>query len=122
MNYIYPAVFAQNSDDSYTVTFPDLIGCISEGKTLDGALQMAQSALTQWLNYLKDENEKIPKASNIRDVKLGDNEFTSLISADVRDARAVKRTVSLPRWMDEEATNAGLSLSKVLQDALSQRV
>ena len=44
--YIYPAVFHLNRDDgSYTITFPDLPGCISEGKSLGNAITMAASAL-----------------------------------------------------------------------------
>jgi hypothetical protein len=52
----------------------------------------------------------------------GDGEFASLVRADARDGRAVRRTVSIPKWMDEKVSEAGLSLSRVLQDALSQRL
>ena len=60
MECIYPAVFHANDDGSYTITFPDLPGCISEGKSLGNALNMAQSALSQWIEYLMDENQEIP--------------------------------------------------------------
>lgn len=46
MEYVYPAIFQQNEDGSYTITYPDLPGCISEGKSLGNAMFMAQSALT----------------------------------------------------------------------------
>ena len=96
-NHVYPAVFHPNADDgSYTVLFPDLPGCITEGKDLENALYMAQSALTLWLEYALEHK--------------------------VRDGRAVKRTVSLPQWMDQRASELGLSLSRVLQDALRSRI
>ncbi len=116
--YVYPAIFHKNNDGSYTILFPDLPGCITEGKTLGEAMRMAQSALTQWVEYLKDKKETIPTASNLQSVDTEAGEFVNLIRADVKDGRAVKRTVSLPKWMDEAVAEAGLSLSKVLQDAL----
>jgi len=122
MEYVYPAVFHANDDNSYTVTFPDLPGCITEGKTLANALYMAQSALSEWIGYLKDRKQELPASSHIDTVGVEEGEFSSLIRADVKDGRAIKRTVSLPKWMDEKVTERGLSLSRVLQDALIQRL
>jgi predicted RNase H-like HicB family nuclease len=122
MEYIYPAVFDANDDGSYTITYPDLPGCISEGKSLANAMYMAQAALTQWIEYLTDNNQKMPSASNHKSVAAGERGFVNLIRADVRDKRAVKRTVSIPKWMDDKVIEEGLSLSRVLQDALSQRL
>lgn len=119
--YVYPAVFHANEDGTYTVLFPDLPGCISEGKTMGNAMKMAEAALTQWVDYLKDNKEDIPEPSRLQNVELDKDEFASLIRADIKDTRAVKRTVSLPKWMDEQVAEEGLSLSKVLQDALSKR-
>lgn len=121
MEYVYPAVFHANDDGTYTVTFPDLPGCISEGKSLANAMYMAQSALSQWIEYLTDEKQELPQASYVKDVSTDADEFVNLIRADVKDDRAVRRTVSIPKWMDEIVIEKGLSLSRVLQDALAQR-
>jgi predicted RNase H-like HicB family nuclease len=118
MEYVYPAIFHENGDGSYTVTYPDLPGCVSEGKNLGNALYMAQSALTQWIEYLSDKKHEIPRASAGVEIDTEDGDFINLIRADIRDGRAVKRTVSLPKWLDDRVSEAGLSLSKVLQDAL----
>ncbi len=120
--YIYPAVFHPNDDGSITVTFPDLPGCISEGKDLSNALFMAQSAITQWMEYLTESKAPIPAPCDVRDVTCDGNEFVSLIRAELKDSRAVKRTVSIPKWMDEKVAENGLSLSRVLQDALRDRL
>jgi predicted RNase H-like HicB family nuclease len=122
MEYVYPAVFHLNNDGTLTVTYPDLSGCVSEGKSLGNALYMAQSALAQWIEYLADKKQKIPKATAYADIKTAEGEFVNLIRANVKDERAVKRTVSLPKWMDEKAIESGLSLSRVLQDALIARL
>jgi len=120
--YVYPAIFHPNDDGSYTITYPDLPGCISEGKSLGNAVYMAQTALTQWIEYLTDKKQSIPSASDLKSIDRSPEEFVSLIRADVKDGRAVKRTVSIPKWMDDKVTETGLSLSRVLQDALKERL
>ena len=49
-------------------------------------------------------------------------EFVNLVRAELKDNRAVRRTVSIPKWMYDAATGANLSLSRVLQDALKERL
>ena len=122
MDYVYPAVFLTNNDGSYTITYPDLPGCISEGKGLANAMTMAQSALKQWIEYMNDGNQVIPQASDMKSIKTESNEFVNLVCADMKDKRAVKRTVSIPKWMDDRVSESGLSLSRVLQDALAQKL
>ena len=122
MEYVYPAIFHSNDDGSYTITYPDLPGCISEGKSLGNAIYMAQSALAQWIEYLAEKKLEIPKASFIQDIKADESEFINFIRAEVKDGRAVKRTVSIPKWMDERVIESGLSLSRVLQDTLNEKL
>jgi hypothetical protein len=85
-------------------------------------MYMAQSALTQWIGYLTDKKHEIPAASAVEAVKISKGEFVNLICAEVRDTKAVKRTVSIPKWMDDKVIQSGLSLSRVLQDALGERL
>ena len=122
MEYIYPAIFHKNDDGSYTITYPDLPGCISEGKTLGSAMDMAQTALAQWIGYLTDKKITIPNASSIKKVKTTNTDFVNLICADIKAVRAVKRTVSIPKWMDDLVSQSGLSLSRILQEALRERL
>ena len=81
--YIYPAIFHKNDDGSFTVTFPDLPGCITEGKTMGDAIKMAQSALTQWIEFLRDEKEDIPIAS----IKAEGQDFVKMIELDADTLR-----------------------------------
>ena len=122
MILLHPVIFHKNDDGSYTITYPDLPGCISEGKDLGNAMYMAESALTQWVEYLIDKKKEIPKASMLGTLEVGEDEFANLIRANIKDGRAVRRTVSIPKWMDDAVSEAGLSLSKVLQDALKTRL
>ena len=121
-SYIYPALFHYNEDDgSYTITFPDLPGCISEGKDLKNALVMASDVLKQHIDVLKELKREIPPASSVGDISCDENEFVNLVFAEIKDTRAVKRTISLPKWMDERVIEEGLSLSRVTQEALAHR-
>ena len=120
--YVYPAIFHPNDDGSFTITYPDLPGCISEGKSLGNAMYMAQSALTQWIEYITEGKQAIPPASGLGSIESAPGEFVNLVRADIRDGRAVKRTVSIPKWMDDKVAESGLSLSRVLQDALKERL
>ncbi|MCM1046070.1 MAG: type II toxin-antitoxin system HicB family antitoxin [Candidatus Gastranaerophilales bacterium] len=120
--YVYPAIFHSNEDGSFSIAYPDLPGCISEGKSLGNAMYMAQSALTQWIEYLTDKKQIIPQASDLKSIQTSTGEFVNLVRADIKDGRAVKRTVSIPKWMDDKVVEAGLSLSRVLQDALKERL
>ena len=122
MDYVYPAVFHTNNDGSYTITYPDLPGCISEGKSLSNAIHMAQASMAQWIEYLLDEKLELPPASAIKEIITTEDEFVNMVRADIKDGRAVKRTVSIPKWMDDKASESKLSLSRVLQDALVQRL
>lgn len=120
--YVYPAIFHHNQDDgSFTVTFPDLRSCITEGKSIGNALYMAQDALRVWLQFALDEKDPIPEPSGLEQIKAAPGEFVNLVRANVRDNRAVRRTVSIPKWMDEQVSAAGISLSRILQDALKER-
>jgi len=122
MEFIYPAIFHKNGDGSYTISYPDLPGCITEGKSLGNAMYMAQSALTQWIDYLTDKNQKIPDASPEKKIKTANGDFINLVCAEIKNTKAVKRTVSIPKWMDDRVAQAGLSLSRVLQDALKEKL
>jgi predicted RNase H-like HicB family nuclease len=97
--FVYPAVFHPNDDGSITISFPDLPGCISEGKSLENALYMAQDALTQYLQVSSEAGLDFSPASDMSAVSCGAGEFVSLVRAETKDGRAVRRTVSIPKWI-----------------------
>jgi len=121
MKYVYPAIFENSVDGGYVVSFPDLQGCYSQGDTQSEALYMARDALSQWLEYCLEKKEPLPEPTEIGGIVLEVEGFANLVDADVKDGRAVKRTVSIPRWMDEQSSEMGLSLSRVLQESLAKK-
>jgi antitoxin HicB len=63
----YPAKIKCLAEDrAYLVEFPDLPGCLTEGKTIEEAVQNAKEALTGYLASVFDRNLKIPDPSAIK--------------------------------------------------------
>lgn len=126
--YIYPAIFTPEENGGYSVSFPDIDGCYTCGDDLGQSLSMANDALSLMLVHFEDEKRDIPTPSNISELSMEDKEFATLISADTTVYRrtlnniAVKKTLSIPAWMNEAATAAGVNFSQVLQDALKERL
>ena len=125
--YVYPAIFHPNQDDgSITVTVPDLPGCITEGKDLTDAIFMAGDAVSMRLWDAENHHESIPSPSLPPTVTAP--EFVNYVYADTNeyrrknDSRAIKKTLTLPSWLNAQAEQAGVNFSQVLQDALKDRL
>ena len=119
---IYPAIF--HKEESYWVEFPDLDGCVTDGDSLEEAMENAQESMGLYLAALLEEGQSLPDSSDIREIKSED--VVSYVSVDVnkfrRSTRAVKKTLSIPEWLAIEAEKKNLSLSKVLQDGLKAQL
>ena len=128
MKYAYPAVFRQESDGLYSVEFPDLEGCFTSGETLPDAIEMAEDALCLMLYDMEEDGETIPAPSNPKDIAVSDDALVSLVGCDTLEYRklynnkAVKKTLTIPAWLNTMAERADLNFSSVLQDALKLRL
>lgn len=124
--YVYPAVFHPLDDGGFFISFPDLPGCMTEGNDIAEALFMAQDALEMWLAGAEDHKDPIPAPSAPPEVQSP--EFVNLIMADTTawrkkyDSKAVKKTLSIPNWLNTKAEEAGVNFSQILQDALKERL
>ena len=125
---IYPAVFHPEEAGGYSVDFPDLLGCVTEGDTLEEAIRMAEDALGIYLYSLKEDGEKPPVPSNPADIKANGRDFVSLIAYDEvaylkrTDSHSVKKTLTIPAWMDTLARENNLNFSNVLQNAIRREL
>ena len=121
---VYPAIF--HKEDGYWVEFPDLPGCQSCGDTLEQTMEFASEALGLYLADLLEQDQEFPEATPIKEIKKAKNDVVSYIATDVnkyrRNTKAVKKTLSIPAWLAEEAESRNLSLSKVLQEGLKQKM
>jgi predicted RNase H-like HicB family nuclease len=121
--YIYPAIF-HYADDGISVEFPDLQGCFSYGDTDIEALNNAKEALELHIFGLEDDNEEIPEPSHIRNVHASENESVVMIDVwmvPVRDFmknKAVKKTLTIPKWLNDVAIQNNVNFSHILQVAI----
>lgn len=130
MKLIYPACFYPCEEGGYTVIFPDLPGCITEGDTLSDAIDMAINAASGWLLDTVENNETIPQASDIKSIVPDEyeNGFVSIISVDLGEYskklgnKAIKKTLTIPAWLNSIAEKENLNFSQVLQSALIKQL
>lgn len=127
---VYPACFYPCEEGGYTVIFPDLPGCITEGDTLSEALDMAQEAASGWLLDYVENNKQLPQASDIKSVVADEyeNGFVSLISIDLDEYskkygnKSVKKTLTIPQWLNKIAEENHVNFSQILQTALKEHL
>ena len=125
--YIFPAVFSF-ADDGISIEFPDLPGCLPCGDTVDEAVKNSKEALRLHLNGMEQDNEEIPEPSCIADIPTEKGQ--SIILVDVfmppfrekMNTRFVKKTLSIPSWLNAEAEHKGINFSQVLQNALLDKL
>ncbi len=122
--YIYPAVFTF-AGDGISVEFPNLPGCYTCGGTEEEALYMAKDALSLHLYGLEKDNDPIPKACSVCDITVEPGQVIVLVEAWLPPFReemekAVKKTLTIPKWLDTLAREHNVNFSHLLQDALKR--
>lgn len=125
--YIYPAIFTPE-EEGYSVSFVDLESCYTQGDDLKDAFEMAQDVLALTLYHLEEAGQTIPDPSDFSSVPVTAPAFLSLVDADtmeyrkLNDNKAVKKTLTVPSWLNSKAEQAGVNFSQVLQEGLKQRL
>ena len=128
MKYAYPAIIRQEDGGLYSVEFPDIDGCVTSGESLPDAIEMAEDALSLMLYDMEEEGEAIPAPSNLKDVSADADALVSLVCCDTIEYRklynnkAVKKTLTIPAWLNTMAERADLNYSDVLREALKLRL
>ena len=133
MKRVYPTIFTP-SDGIVLVEVPDL-EILTEGKDYQDAVEMARDAIGLKGISLEDAGLPIPEASDISAVDPAKGTFAedgkgyvSLVDIDFMtyrrkiDNKTVRRNVTLPNWLNQEAEAAHINVSKLLQEALMSRL
>ena len=125
MKVIYPALFHEE-ENAYWVEFPDLEGCNSFGETKEEVLANAQEAMEGYILAVLEDAHKLPVPSDIRDIKCDENSFASYVSSDLsvylKSTRAVKKTLTIPGWLNAVAEKNEVNFSAVLAEALMRQL
>lgn len=131
---IYPACFYKEKEGGYSVIFPDLNHLSTCGDTLENALEMAIDCLAGFLYTAKRDGESVSAPSDINSIDINaeydeyESAFVNMVSVDVSEyakkhfEKSVKKTLTIPSWLNERAEQANINFSAVLQEALKQRL
>ena len=129
MLYTYPAVFYPENDGRYSVIFPDLNDLATYGDNISDALKMAEEACAQYIFTSVKDGEKLPLPTPTGSVVLDeDNAFVNLILVDFdnfvkqHSNKAVRKTLSIPSWLNTACEAKNINYSKVLQEALINKI
>lgn len=126
MKLAYPAIFSPWDDGAgYTVEFPDLPGCVTEGATMAEAVCMAEDAASGWVLGELEDGNTVPEASAPASLRIADGEFISVVALDMDayaekyGSKAVRKNLTIPAWLNTFAEQQRISFSQVLTDALT---
>ena len=121
MKLIYPAIFKPFTDQSggYVVEFPDLPGCVTEGKNLEQAIEMGIDAASGWILGELEDGELIPKASDYSEIAAEDGCMVNMLLLDIDSyeekygEKAVRKNLTIPAWLNTFAEKNNINFSKV---------
>ena len=133
MKQVYPVILTQDKD-CVLVDIPDF-DVVTEGESLADAVEMARDAIGLNGITLEDDGKSIPEPTSIEKIDIKNGKFSdvgssivSLVDIDFTeyrkkiDNKSVRRNVTLPNWLNREADLAHINVSRVLQDALMEKL
>ncbi len=126
--YLFPAIFEPGDTAGYTVTFPDLPGCITEGDTMEEAFAMAKEALELHIYGMEEDHDPIPDPSRLKPATVPPQAMVAVVEAWMPVIRSkmanqsVKKNLTVPKWLADAADRADINYSQVLQEALKSRL
>lgn len=121
--YVYPGIFTFD-DDGISVEFPDLPGCLTCGDTIEEAIQRAKEAMGLHMYGMEIDGDEIPNPTPIKNIEYDKTQALILIEIymplyrEIIDNQAVKKTLTIPRWLNILAEKNKVNFSQVLQNAL----
>ena len=146
MKVIYPVLFYEESNESYSVFVPDLqrelnTNASTCGSNLEEAMTMAEELIAGIILDEMEQNNRIPIGSKIEEISFKDFEkdldmdnwdykskFKTYILVDINKyaqrwgKELVKKTVNIPRWINSKAESLKINFSKTLEEALLQKI
>lgn len=130
----YPACFYKEKDGGYSVIFPDLNHLATQGDTLEEAFTMAVDCLAGYLYGAKLDNEVIPQPSDFKSIDPNEEYdeyeecFVNMVTVDVVEyakahfEKPVKKTLTIPKWINDTAVAQKINFSQTLQEALLKKI
>ena len=125
MKFIHPAIF-HHDDDGLWAEFPTLDGVFTQGDDLNDLMANAVESLELFVIDTLERGRTLPPFDDRKPIVCHEsNSYVTLVQADVdlgKHAKSVKKTLTIPSWLNDRALDKGLNFSQVLQEALVQKV
>ena len=125
--YIFPAIF-DYADDGISIEFPDLPGCLPCAHSDEEAISNAKEAIALHLYSMEQDGEQIPEPTPVTKLRPEKNQAVVLVEAwmpvyrNAIENRAVKKTLTIPKWLNDLAEQEKVNFSQILQEALKQNL
>ena len=134
---MYPACFFKE-ENGYSVIFPDLNWLSTCGDSFEEAMEMAVDCLAGYLHTCQMDGDSVPAPSQLTDINPAniakeldldpEESFVNMVSVDValyakaHFEKSVKKTLTIPAWLNAAALEQNINFSQVLQDALKAQL
>jgi len=123
--YIYPAIFTYD-EDGISIEFPDLPGCLPCAKTTEEAIKNAKEAMALHLWSMEKDGEPIPEPTPVNKIHVKNNQAIMLVEVympvyrEAIENQSVKKTLTIPQWLNRLAEEKKVNFSQLLQAALKE--
>lgn len=130
---MYPACFYKEKEGGYSVIFP-VLGIATCGNDLNEAMNMAIDCLAGYIYDLQINKEPVPAPPALESIDVNaeydeyESAFVNMVAVDVDEyakkhfERSVKKTLTIPSWLNDLAIENGVNFSQVLQNALKNQL
>ena len=123
MKFIYPAIIHDDAD-GFWAEFPDLEYTSSTGSTLTELVTNAQEAMELYILGALEDGESLPTPTFIRNLPCTNTTYPTLVQTDIdlaKNSKSVKKTLTIPAWLNDRALAKGINFSQILQEALVEK-
>jgi predicted RNase H-like HicB family nuclease len=124
MKIAYPVIITKG--EKYLIaSIPDC-NIDTQGKDIIDTIEMARDAISIWCVAEQDAGRELPKPSDITGIICEEDELVTLVDSDIEaykrklDYKTVRKNLTLPSWLNEEAEKAGVNFSQILQTSLKE--
>ncbi|MCF6097722.1 type II toxin-antitoxin system HicB family antitoxin [Thermovorax subterraneus] len=125
--YVYPAIFTY-AEDGISIEFPDLPGCLPCAKTTEEAIKNAKEAMALHLWGMEKDGDPIPEPTPVDKIHVKENQAIMLIEVympvyrEAIENQSVKKTLTIPQWLNRLAEEKKVNFSQLLQAALKKHL
>lgn len=126
--YYYPAIFHTTDKGGFWVSFPDFPDCMIQGNNWEEAYTKSADALNMAISEILNSKKELPNATLPMDLKIQQGDISFIIEFDLmrykkmHNNKAVKKTLTIPEWLNEACIEQNINFSQVLQEALIEQI